>query len=309
MSLRMAVLSYFTRLLVKRRLGRVQNVAEERAKFEKLASLAFRAPAFSEYRGGELSGQNGPCPVTWVSRGALRSDDILFYIHGGGYIVGSPDTHKHMVAHLCAKLGIEAVMPRYRLAPEHPFPAGFDDVVACYCALVASGRDPRRIILGGDSAGGGMMLALLAYVCAHDMARPLCCFAMSPWTDLTLSGASMTANTRSDVILVAGRAAELREMYLQGQDPVLTFASPLFAAFSRCPPVLLHVADGEILLDDTLRMQNHLIRQGAEVLVRNWPNAFHVWHILRGWVPEAREALDDIARFVSKCQTDAEISR
>ncbi len=308
MSLRLLVLSFFTRLVVKRWLGLVTEVPKLRKSFARHAERTHWSPPLSDYRNGMLKGASADVPVKWVARGARRSDDILFYVHGGGFVSGSPDTHKHMVAYICGELGLEAVMPRYRLAPEHPFPAGFDDVVACYQALVMSGRDPRRIILGGDSAGGGLVLSLLAYISANNLPLPMCAFAMCPAVDFTGSGGSRVQNAKSDVVFNPRRFSELREMYLGDQDPKQPYASPLFARFKTCPPVLMQVADGEILRDDTLMMQNHLLEQGAEVLVRSWSNAFHVWHLMLGFLPEAQDALDDIVRFISAHQVAAETS-
>ena len=296
MSIRLNLLSGFTRLVIKRWLAKVVEVTDLREAFERHAKRVHIAPPFAAYRNGFL----GKIPVKWVSCGRQTSDDILFYVHGGGFVVGSPETHQHMVAYLCRSLGIEAVMPRYRLAPEHPFPAGFEDVVASYRALVASGRDPSRIILGGDSAGGGLVFSLLAYISKHDLPRPKGVFALSPAVDFTRSGESMVENAETEAVLVAARFEEMSEMYLAGQDPKQPFASPLFADFPDCPPVLFHVADHEILRDDALSMQRHLLDQGADVLVRSWPNGFHVWHIMLGYIPEARQALNDIAAFIKQ---------
>ncbi|MCP5085954.1 MAG: alpha/beta hydrolase [Rhodobacteraceae bacterium] len=309
MSLRLAILSFFTKLVVKRWLARETDVPKVRAAFERHARRVHRAPPLADYRDGVLKGESADCPVRWVSCGGVTSGDTLFYIHGGGFIVGAPETHQHMTAHLCRKLGVEAVMPRYRLAPENPFPAGFDDVAACYRALLQSGRDPNRIIIGGDSAGGGLMLSLLAWLSREGLPMPLCCFAISPATDFTNSGHSQVENAGSDVAFDPDRFEDLRDMYLAGQDPKTPHISPLFAEIDHCPPVLFHVCDREILRDDTLMMQNRLMEQGAEVLVRSWPNAFHVFHLMVGYVPEAKQALDDIARFVRDHQNEAEISR
>ena len=230
------------------------------------------------------------------------------YIHGGGYIAGSPDTHKHIVAKLCGDLEMEAVMPCYRLAPENPYPAGFEDIVTCYHAVAESGRDPRRLILGGDSAGGGLMFALLAYLVKNDLPLPLCCFAISPSVDLRDAAVKRTTNAKSEAVLAADRFPEMRSIYLGNQDPTHPYVSPILGSFDGCPPVLMHVSDREVLLEDTLAMQNRLLGQGVDVLVRNWPTSFHVFHLLLGHVPEARLALRDIADFIRKHQKDVPTS-
>jgi len=308
-STRLRFLSFFSRVFVKRWLSGMKDVQDLRLTFKKQAARTHISPPYSDYRTGRIGRKGRKSKVKWVSCGKVRNDDLLFYIHGGGYILGSPNTHKHMIAHLCRSLGTEAVLPFYRLAPEHPFPAGFNDVVAGYHAVVVSGRDPGRIIFGGDSAGGGLMFALLAYLAKNSLPMPLCCFAMSPSVDFTDGSRSREENANKDAVLVANRFGELRDMYLGAHDPKDPVASPLFAELPNCPPVLMHVGDDEILLDDTLSMQNHLEAQGVDVLVRNWPTGFHVWHMMLGFVPEAREALDDIARFVAKHQKAAPTSR
>lgn len=293
-SLRLRALSWFSRTFVKRWLARVQTVPELRDGFERHARRVHQSPAFADYRNGVC----GDVPVKWVSCGPIRSDSILLYAHGGGFVAGSPETHQHMVAYLCRKLKMQAVMPRYRLAPEHPFPAGLDDVIACYQGLLAKGYRPEQIIFGGDSAGGGLVWSLMAHICAEGRARPACIFALSPLVDFTHSGDSITAHADTEAVLVAERAAEMDGYYLRGAKPDSPLVSPLFADFPECPPALFHVADQEILRDDTLNMQRHLLNQGAEVLVRSWAGGFHVWHIMLGYVPEAKAALDDVAAFI-----------
>jgi len=293
-STRLNLLTFFTRNFAKRWLTRVAGVPDLRRIADRQLLQMQLSPPFAIYRNGVLGG----VPVKWASCGTVKSDDILFYIHGGGFIAGSPDTHKHLAAHLSKFLGIETVMPEYRLAPEHPFPAGFDDVVASYNALIASGRKPDQIILGGDSAGGGLMFSLLAYICKNNLPRPKCCFALSPIVDFTYTSDSLKENAKSEAVLVAERFEELSGMYLGDQDPKNPYVSPLFADFPDCPPILIHVGDGEILRDDTLMMQRHLLDQGVDVLVRSWATGFHVWHIMVGYVPEARAALKDIAAFI-----------
>jgi len=294
MSCRLRGLSWFTRRFVKRWLAKVQEIADLREGFERHAKRTHISPPLADYRNGDI----GKIRVKWVACGPIQSEDTLLYIHGGGYVAGSPDTHKHMVAHICARLGIEAVMPQYRLAPESPYPAAIEDVIACYHGLLLQGRDPSRIIIGGDSAGGGLGFSLLAYLDKQSLPRPLCAFALSPVVDFTHSGDSIRTNAKSEVVLVADRIAEMDQMYLNGANPADPAVSPLFADYSNCPPVLIHVADQEILRDDTLAMQSHLLEKGVDVLVRSWPGGFHVWHILRGYVPEARNALNDVADFI-----------
>lgn len=293
-SLRLCLYSVFTQLVIKPWVARVQNPAEARQAFENHAKRMHVHPASADYRNGTVSG----VPVTWVSRGAIERDEVLLYVHGGGFIVGSPDTHKHMVAEIAGDLGIEAVMPRYRLAPEHPFPAGFDDVVTTYNGLIDRGLRADQIILGGDSAGGNLVLALLAHLSDANADLPQSAFVISPVVDMSGGFGSLKSNGKSEVLLCSDRFDELGAMYLGDQDRKQPYASPFYAEFDRCPPILFHHSDGEMLRDDTLEMQSKLVSQGHDVLVRSWPNAFHVFQIMTGHFPEARAAIKDIVAFI-----------
>jgi len=296
------IASLFTRLVIKPWVRRSTDPVAMRASFEAHAKRMHVHPAFADYRNGTI----GAVPVLWASCGRVTSDDVLLYVHGGGFIVGSPDTHKHIVAYLCRALGMEAVMPRYRLAPEHPFPAGFDDVVATYRGLLARGLRANQIVLAGDSAGGALILALLAYLSDEGLDMPQSAVALSPVVDLVAGFPSMTENAKSECLLIAERSEELGEMYMGDQDRKLPYASPFHAAFERCPPILFHCSEGEMLRDDTLEMQRKLVGLGHNVLVRSFPNAFHVFHIMCGRFPEARAALRDVVAFVKAQRTQGD---
>lgn len=307
-SVRLRFASFVSRLFVKKWLSSVSDVPAIRRAFNRQARLQYYVPPPSDFRNGNIGNKTRKSQVKWVSRGVVTDGDLLMYIHGGGYIAGSPDTHKHIVAKIVGDLGIEAIMPRYRLAPEHPYPAGFEDIVACYHAVADSGRDPRRLILGGDSAGGGLMFALLNYLTANDLPMPLCCFAISPSVDLRDAAVNRTTNAKSEAVLAVDRFPEMRSLYLGNRDPAEPSVSPILGSFAGCPPILMHVSDREVLLDDTLAMQNKLLAQEVDVLVRNWPTSFHVFHLLLGYVPEAKHALRDIADFIRTHQKVAPTS-
>ena len=301
-SLRLYFYSAFTRLLIKPWVARVKDPAEARQAFESHAKRTHLHPAHADYRNGVVA----DVPVTWVSRGAIDCEDVLLYIHGGGFIVGSPDTHKHLVAEIAGDLGIQAFMPRYRLAPEHPFPAGFDDVVATYDGLLARGLHADQIILGGDSAGGNLVLALLAHLSDSNAELPQSAFVLSPVVDMSGGFESLKSNAKTEVLLSSDRFDELGAMYLGDQDRKQPYASPFYAKFERCPPILFHHSDSEMLRDDTLEMQRKLVLLGHDVLVRSWPNAFHVFQIMTGHFPEARAGIADVVAFIKARRTPAD---
>jgi monoterpene epsilon-lactone hydrolase len=291
MSLRLWVLNVVLRRVEKPRLARV-SVAAARRSFEAEARL-FRDPPRALYLPDRVG-----VPALWAETAPARSGVIL-YLHGGAHVMGSPRTHRAMLARLSALTGLSACLPDMRLAPEHPYPAGLDDCEAAWDALVGRGYPSERIVLGGDSAGGGLMLALLARLLARGE-RPRAAFAFSPWTDLTASGASLAENARADPLLPVVRMDEARGYYLGGTDPSDPGASPLFGRFPGCPPVFLQTAGTEILRDDTLRMADRLRAHGAEVELDLWPDTPHVVALFQGWLPEADEVLRRTAAFLTR---------
>jgi acetyl esterase/lipase len=277
----------------KRRLARETDPVALRRSFETRARLFFHAPRGAVSERDRL----GDMPVLRVRAGGVagKAAPLLLYFHGGGYVFGSPETHRAMLARLSGETGSPACLPAYRLAPEHGFPAAVEDALAVWRAV--AGR-PGGVILGGDSAGGGLALALLGEVLRQGLPVPRGCFALSPLTDLTFSGQSLRSNAASDVMLPAGRAAEMAQIYLQGATADDPRASPLFADFTGAPPVWLCAGDTEILLDDTRRMAARLRAQGAtvtEIIEHDLP---HVWPYFHTLLPEARETLHALAAWI-----------
>lgn len=297
MSWQMAIFTLGARLTVKSRLKTAKNVQAARASFERSAAW-FKAPKHLVQINSDLVYGDDTVPALWLSSGRVTNDAILYYIHGGGFIMGSPHTHKGLAGHLARFLGVEAVLPNYRKAPEHPFPAGLEDVIAGYHALLARGY-AGRIIIAGDSAGGGLALGLSSYICDQDLPQPLCIVALAPSVDQSFSGETITSNAESDAVLVGTRTEFLKNLYMGDQDTQSDYASPLVENFSGAPPVLIQASEGEILLDDALRMQNHLLEQGVDVRAETWPNNIHVFQILVGYVPESRAALRQVAEFIT----------
>ncbi|SEQ11604.1 alpha/beta hydrolase [Thalassovita taeanensis] len=293
MSLRRPVLNLVLRLTEKPYLARVQDPEKARAGFEGKARLWFRAPRGTTTTQVML----GSVPALRVE--ALQAGDpgVVLYFHGGAYVFGSPRTHRGMLAHLSRMTGLPAILPYYRLAPENPFPKALDDALSSYRALLAS-VPPEQIVLGGDSAGGGLVLALVAALRQAGAPLPRAAFALSPFTDMSFSGASIQRNARCEVMLPTSRLTELRDMYLQGADPKDPRASPLFGDFNGSGPVLLTVSDAEILEDDSLRMADVLRAQGVHVDLLHRGGLPHVWPMFQRLLPEADRDLAEIARWV-----------
>lgn len=293
------VLNLGLRLTEKRHLARESDPARLRARFEARVRRMFPPPPGVTLVEQPADGARSPGLLRVVPQGAERAP-VLLYFHGGGYVFGSPRSHAHMVARLAQMAGIRAVLPWYRLAPEHPYPAAPEDASAAWDALIAAGIAPGRILLGGDSAGGGLALALLAGLCAENAPMPAGLVAFSPLTDLTFSGPSYRRNARAEALLPATRDRELVEMYLRGADPARPDASPLFARFPGAPPVFLTASDIEILLDDTRRMAAALDAQGVETCTEIPHGLPHVWPFFWRYLPEGRATLRRAARWISR---------
>ncbi len=257
-----------------------------------IASAMFRRPRGVQYRWD----RDNP-PKLWVDAGAVNAGQIILFFHGGGYIAGHPRGYLALLGRIAVLTGLQVAAPAYRLAPEHPAPAAFDEARRAHAALMAAGWRADQIILGGDSAGGGLALALLADLCARDL-RPAGLFAFSPWTDLAMTGASVLRNAAADPILPAARMPDLIRMVMGDLEPTDPRISPLFADFALPPPVMIQVGTTEILFDDARRMVERLQQSGGDAVLSEWAGAPHVWQLLDGYVPEARAALTEMAAFV-----------
>ena len=299
MSWQRVALNLFLRLTEKPYLAKVQEPAAIRASFERRVRWFFRPPRGMPVLPGRLEAGGRELDVLWAGQRA-ESGSVILYFHGGAYVFGSPATHAAMAARLAQLAGLPVCLPNYRKAPEHPFPAAVEDARAAFDALVASGVAPGRIVLGGDSAGGGLALALLGDLCTRGAELPAASFAFSPLTDLTFSGESVRANAARDVLLPAGRDRDMAQMYLQGADPEDPLASPLFARFDGAGPVWLTAGDTEIMLDDTRRMAAHLRAQGVAVTESIERDLPHVWPFFWRGLPEGDATLRALAGWIRR---------
>jgi epsilon-lactone hydrolase len=299
MSLRLRLLTLGMRLLAKPILRRVADPARARRVFAFLSKGLPVPPHVLHLL------DPGQVPLHWISARRRRSDWVILCLHGGGYIAGSPDTHLGLMARIAKLTGLQVASPDFRLTPEYPAPAAFDDALAAHAMLRMKGYAPGRIILGGDSAGGGLALAVLADLCQRGL-RPAGLFAFSPWTDLTLAGDSLRTNAKADPLFPVERMADAVAMArgeLAADDPRL---SPLHARFVDPPPVLIQVGTTEILRDDSRRMAERLRMAGGRVELEEWADCPHVWQLLDGFLPEARAALVRVAEFVGVLVAEVE---
>ena len=269
------------------------SIAERRAQYDRAERVFPTPPAVK----GE-AGLAPRRPAEWLTPPGARTDAVLFYLHGGGYVIGSPRSHRHLAAALARAAGTRALLLDYRLAPEHPFPAALDDAVAAYEWLLADGIAPDRVVIAGDSAGGGLTVATLLALRDRRLPRPAGGVCISPWVDLTNSAASYRSKAAVDPIVTLEGIAQLTQAYLGGADPKLPLVSPLYADLRGLPPLLIHVGSDEVLLDDALGLAARAREAGVDVAVREWPAMIHVWHWFQPMLDEADRAIAEIGGFV-----------
>lgn len=294
MSWQRAALNYWLRMVEKPGMTRAAAPEVMRRRLARNARIFFHGPRDVAQQWRDLGGG----AALWLTPAGANTGNILLYFHGGGYVFGSPRTHAAMVSVLAKAAGVRAVLPVYPLAPEHPFPAALDRAEEAYHALLASGVSADQIVMGGDSAGGGLVLALLARLIGAGADVPCGVFAFSPLTDMTCSGASLRVNAGREAMLPANRMAELAESYLAGTAADDPQVSPLFADFKGASPVWITVGDTEILLDDTRRIVPHMRAQGVHVQMQIARDLPHVWPMFHNILPEARATLDNLARWI-----------
>ena len=224
----------------------------------------------------------------------------LLYFHGGGYRIGSALAWRAYGSHLARACSARVLLADYRLAPEYPFPAAVEDAVAAYAWLAETGAPPERIVLAGDSAGGGLAAAALIEIRRRGLPRPAGAALLSPWADLTNRAETFRTRADADELFSLRQAREAAELYLQGRDPADPLASPVFADWSGAPPLLVHAGDAEVLLDDARLLAERARAAGVDVRLRVWPERPHVWHLSYPAFPEAVEAVEEVAAFVAE---------
>jgi monoterpene epsilon-lactone hydrolase len=241
-------------------------------------------------------GQVGGVPGEWVE-GSGSANAVLLYLHGGGFFGCSAQTHRPITVAF-ARQGFRVFAPNYRLAPENQFPAAVDDAVAVYRGLLAEGYSPERIVVSGESAGGGLTLSLLLTLREEGNPLPAGAAIFSPWTDLAATGDSIRTNADHDAMFHGPDIAFSARYYLGEMDPHNPIASPLYADLAGLPPLLIHVGADEVLRDDSTRLAEKARAAGVHVELKIWPVVPHAWQLAPHRIPEARESLRESAEFL-----------
>jgi epsilon-lactone hydrolase len=269
------------------------NPQELRTRSEKVGVLA---RARKEVRTESVVA--GSVPSEWLIPEGAPTDQVILYIHGGAWMMGSGNTHRSMVSRIAYASVTRTLFINYRLAPEYPFPAALDDCVEAYDWLRQNGFATDKMIIAGDSAGGNLTLALL--VALRDSGKPLPAgaVALSPVTDLAFTGESVRTRLRKDPIFSGGGPTTVIQDYIARHDPHEPLISPLYADLHGLPPLLIHVGDYEILLDDAVRFGDKARTAGVDAKTVVWPEMFHVFQICAPVLPEANHAIQQIGAFI-----------
>ena len=240
----------------------------------------------------------GSLAAEWLVPSATVGRGVVLYLHGGGYRIGSIAGYRPLLSQFAAAFGMRLLAIDYRLAPEHPFPAAVDDALAAYRWLLDHDTPASAIAVMGDSAGGGLAAACILAIKRARLAQPGAVVCLSPFADLTLAADSYRRNAATDPYWNLTSAQQAVTDYLGGARPREPLASPVFGAFARTAPMLIHAAAGETLADDAVHLASAVHRANGQVRCELWPGLTHVWHAMYPHVPEAREAVDAVATFL-----------
>lgn len=268
-------------------------VEQRRAAFEAVTAF-FPLPADVTHEPVDAGG----VPGEWIAAPGADADRVVSYLHGGGYAMGSVNTHRELISRISRASGARALAIDYRLAPEDPFPAAIEDATKAYRWLLSSGADPARVVIAGDSAGGGLTVATLLALRDAGDPLPAAAVCLSPWVDMEAVGESMTTKAEADPMIRREEVLEGAGAYLGGAGPRNPLASPIHADLAGLPPLLVQVGTSEVLLDDSTRLAERAKSAGVDVSLEPWDEMIHVFQFLALLLPEGQQAIDRIGEFV-----------
>jgi epsilon-lactone hydrolase len=235
----------------------------------------------------------------WISNDTTEDKSVILYLHGGGYEYCSADTHRALAARIMTKSGVKVLLPEYRLSPEHPFPAAIEDSLSIYRWLLKQGYDSSNIIIAGDSAGGGLSLALSISLRDQGEPLPAAIVLLSPWADLTSSGESYKDNKDNDPYMKGNLVKKTALSYANGEPLTNKLISPIYAEFHDFPPMFIQVGSTEILLSDAKTLAKKASDCGVNVTLQVWQGMWHVFQASRR-IPEGLQAISEIGVFIKK---------
>ena len=256
-----------------------------------------KPPADIDFRSERIDG----IPCLWVKAMGAEPEKLILYLHGGGYIFCSAHTtHKDILWRLSVASKCRVIAPDYRLAPEHPYPAALEDSIKVYRWLLEQGYKPENIVIAGDSAGGGLTYGTVLKIRDIGLPLPAATVAMSPWTDLAVTGESVITNLKRDALIPGDGLPEGAQYYLAGASTRDPYASPLYGDPTGLPPTLIQVSKDEVLLDDSRRLAAKYRAAGVPCELELWDDMPHVWQTLAMFIPEGKTAINRIGAFISK---------
>lgn len=294
-----AALKNVVELLRSRQRDGNASLEEQRADLERLSERAEEDVACQPVAAGAV-------PSEWVVAPGVQSERAILYLHGGGYMMGSPHSHRALAARLGRAAQARVLLPDYRLSPEYPFPAAVEDAAGAYRWLLSRGLEPGKIVIAGDSAGGGLTLATLLFLRDAGVLMPAAAMAMSPWTDLNVAGESTkTGSTvkpmsRTEQLAIEPTRSELQMMsryYIGDEDPRNPLISPVYGDYRSIPPLLIQVGEVEALLEDSIRVAQRARQASVKVELEVWPEMFHVWQVFAKILPEGKQAISRLGEF------------
>ena len=242
----------------------------------------------------------GNVDAEWITCGEVNENKIFMFMHGGGYYRGSVAATRATVARISAEAKVKCLSIEYRLAPEHPFPAAIDDTYSAYQWLVNEGISPKHIIVSGQSAGGGLCLALLLKIKENNISQPLGAVALSPWTDLSQSGKTMIKNEKIDPVINKKYLDRFAKLYFPDLKNMSHLASPIIGDLSGLPDILIQVGSAETMLDDSTRFYEKAKKANVNAKLEIWENMFHGWHSNAHILKDAENAIISIGKFCRK---------
>lgn len=289
---------FFVKKIIKRYQAKAQweNIPRARAGFEKLSNRIPSHHADVDYKTFLIN----DLKAEWVLPKNATDKNVLLYFHGGGYAVGSPNTHRALVSEIALEANVNVLLVDYRLAPEYKFPAPLEDALMAYNWLLENNYQPDNIAFGGDSAGGGLCFATLLYLRDNKMPLPKCAIALSPWTDLTLSNPSHQTKKEIEPMLLPQAFPLWVKNYVGDADPKLPYASPLFGDLEGLPPIYIQVGSDEILLDDSVLFVQKAKAAGVSVTLDIYKGYFHVFQSFFKYLGEARRANKKLGEFLKE---------
>lgn len=284
-----------TKYFVAPKFNHNKTIDEWRSGMEGLTKLA-RLPSKTRVEKITLNSIS----AEWICAKDAREDMVVLYLHGGGYNVGSPNTHRELAANISMASGAKILLPDYRLAPEHPFPSALEDATSAYRWLLDTGLTGKNIAIVGDSAGGGLSIA--TSISLRDTGEPLpaSTVCLSPWTDLEMSGNSIKTHAEIDPMLNLKFLKIMASNYIGDADPRSPLISPIHADLKGISPLLIHVGSDEMLLDDSTRIAEKAKNAGIDITLKIYDQMWHVWHLNARLMPEAKNAIEELGSFIRR---------